>query len=229
MKNLNRCWKLTIGAVALSAVIALAPRGLAETKAAKVRPYPLKTCLVSGEQLGGDMGRPYAFTYQGQEFKLCCPACQKDFDKDPARYTKKLAEAEQAMGATPKPDARRANAGEQSQRKGAEQLVHLNVARTLDDMAAVQPGDPLAMSCPKCKDLTATVAEATFKAAHPEEVRILTTHLCPACNSRLIAVGHGKARTDQLVHTCKPCGSQDVACCVMKKGDLPMSGMCPMK
>ena len=56
------------------------------------KPYPLKTCLVTGEKLGGDMGDPLAFTYEGQEIKLCCKGCKKAFDKEPAKYIKKLAE-----------------------------------------------------------------------------------------------------------------------------------------
>ncbi len=229
MKNLSRFWKQTIGAAALSAVIAMAPRGLAETKAAKVRPYPLKTCLVSGEKFAGDMGQPYAFTYNGQEFKLCCPACKKDFDKDPAKYAKKLAEAERQMKPAAVMSGHAGNHGGQAPEKGAERLVHLQSVKTLGDLETIQPGDVLVMSCPKCKDMTATVVEQTFKAAHPEETKNLTMHLCPGCDSKIVTVGHGKTKTDKLMHTCKKCGSQDVLCCVMKKGDQPMSSADGMK
>jgi hypothetical protein len=63
-------------------------------KVAKVKPYPLKACIVSDETLGGDMGDPYVFTYKGREIKLCCKNCRKDFDKNPAKYIKKLEAAE---------------------------------------------------------------------------------------------------------------------------------------
>ncbi len=53
---------------------------------AKPTPDKLTTCPVSGEKLDGDMGKPYVFTYQGQEVKLCCKGCKKDFDKDPKKY-----------------------------------------------------------------------------------------------------------------------------------------------
>lgn len=58
------------------------------------KPYPaaLTTCLVSGEKLG-EMGKPYVFVYQGQEVKLCCKKCLKEFDKDPAKYIAKINEA----------------------------------------------------------------------------------------------------------------------------------------
>src|SRR5947208_225828 len=64
------------------------------TKAVKAKPYTLKTCIVSGEKLGGDMGEPYVFTYQGREIKMCCKDCKKDFDKTPAKFIKKLEVAE---------------------------------------------------------------------------------------------------------------------------------------
>ena len=55
----------------------------------KVKPYTLETCIVSDDKLG-EMGKPVVFTHKDQEIKLCCKACRKDFDKDPAKYLKKL-------------------------------------------------------------------------------------------------------------------------------------------
>jgi YHS domain-containing protein len=57
-------------------------------------PDRLKTCPVSGEKLNGDMGAPYVFSYQGQEIKLCCKGCKKDFDKNPAKYVKLIRAAD---------------------------------------------------------------------------------------------------------------------------------------
>jgi hypothetical protein len=65
----------------------------AEKKEEKAKAYPLKTCVVSDEKLG-DMGDPYVFTQDGQEVKLCCKSCLKDFKKDSAKYMKKIAKAE---------------------------------------------------------------------------------------------------------------------------------------
>lgn len=47
-----------------------------------------EVCPVSGEKLG-EMGKPYVFTYEGKEVKLCCKSCLKDFKKDPDKYLKK--------------------------------------------------------------------------------------------------------------------------------------------
>ena len=83
-------------ALAMAALLPLSAAQAAEAKTEKPKPYPLKTCVVSGEKFGGDMGDPYVFTHQGREIKLCCKSCLKDFNKEPAKYIKKLEEAEKA-------------------------------------------------------------------------------------------------------------------------------------
>ena len=87
--------KLTALALAI-AYIASPLAVLAVDKKEAAKPYPLDKCIVSDEKLGGDMGKPFVFTYEGQEIKLCCKSCQKDFKKDPAKYVKKLASAAKA-------------------------------------------------------------------------------------------------------------------------------------
>jgi hypothetical protein len=57
------------------------------------KPDKLTNCPVSGEKLG-EMGKPYVFVYKDQEVKLCCAGCKKEFDKDPAKYLKKIREAD---------------------------------------------------------------------------------------------------------------------------------------
>lgn len=59
----------------------------------KPKPYPLDTCLVCGMKLG-EMGKPYVFVYKSQEIKVCDKSEKADFDKDPDKYMKKLADAE---------------------------------------------------------------------------------------------------------------------------------------
>jgi YHS domain-containing protein len=61
---------------------------------AAVKPYPLDTCIVSGEKLDADPGmKSYTFVHEGQEIKLCCKNCLKKFNKSPETYLKKLASA----------------------------------------------------------------------------------------------------------------------------------------
>lgn len=61
----------------------------------KVKPYTLKTCLVSDEKLGG-MGEPYVHKHEGRELKFCCKGCLKDFNKDPKKFVIKLEKAEKS-------------------------------------------------------------------------------------------------------------------------------------
>lgn len=73
-----------------------------DAKTAKPKPYPLTTCIVSGEKLGGDMGEPFVYIYKdkkikddaGREIKFCCKSCLKDFNKDAAGFIKKMDAAE---------------------------------------------------------------------------------------------------------------------------------------
>lgn len=89
MKTLMTLVLLVVG-VAVSGGTARA----AEAKS-KAKPYPLTTCLVSDEKIGADPGmKPYVFVEDGQEIKLCCKSCLKEFKKDKANLLKKLTAAE---------------------------------------------------------------------------------------------------------------------------------------
>ena len=87
--------KLMAGIILMTAFIVVPLAGRADgtsSAEAKAKPDLLTTCPMSGDKLG-EMGEPYVFLYQGQEVKLCCPNCKKDFDKNPAKYLKKIQEA----------------------------------------------------------------------------------------------------------------------------------------
>jgi YHS domain-containing protein len=51
--------------------------------------YPLETCPVSGEVLGG-MGAPEDFVYGTRLVRLCCKDCIKALQKDPAKVLEKV-------------------------------------------------------------------------------------------------------------------------------------------
>lgn len=96
---------LTIAALALlagaPALVRAADTNTPSSSAtAEVKPYPLKTCIVSGDKIG-EMGKPVTLTYKGQEMKFCCKDCVKDFKKDPDKWIKKLAEAPKADASKP--------------------------------------------------------------------------------------------------------------------------------
>src|ERR1700756_1213441 len=91
---MKRIKHLTAGLLAVS-LLAAPLSGLAADQSTdkKPKPYTLKTCVVSGEKLG-EMGKPVSYIYEGREVKFCCKDCIKDFKKDPAKYVKKIDEAE---------------------------------------------------------------------------------------------------------------------------------------
>ena len=67
--------------------------GSAAENKEKLKPYTLENCVVSGDKLG-EMGKPFVYEYKGREIKFCCKNCVKDFNKEPAKYVKKIEEAE---------------------------------------------------------------------------------------------------------------------------------------
>ena len=72
--------------VALAAAIFVGCASTGDQASAKA--YPLKTCIVTDEALDKDAT---VFVHNGQEIKICCDGCKEDFDKEPAKYLKKLA------------------------------------------------------------------------------------------------------------------------------------------
>jgi len=86
----------TVVAVSLAVCTLAAPfAGMAadEKGGKKLKPYVLKTCIISGDKLD-EMGKPVVYAYEGREIQFCCKDCIKTFKKDPAKYVKKIEAAE---------------------------------------------------------------------------------------------------------------------------------------
>ena len=94
MKSMKRMQKFIMTGAALLA-LATVTATAEEKKKEPPKPDKLTSCPVSDEKLG-EMGKPFVFEYKGREVKLCCKDCKKDFDKDPAKYMKKIEEADKA-------------------------------------------------------------------------------------------------------------------------------------
>ncbi|MBI4586507.1 MAG: hypothetical protein HY717_21055 [Planctomycetes bacterium] len=94
MKTLWQVLVVVLVLSILSACETKAPEPPKDQKAAGE--YPLKTCVVSGKELGA-MGEPYIHKYkdkdQEREVRFCCKDCLKDFEADPAKFLAKLDEA----------------------------------------------------------------------------------------------------------------------------------------
>lgn len=59
------------------------------TVAAQLKTYPLKTCVISGEELGG-MGEPVNYVYGNRLVRLCCAGCIDAFKADPVANFAKI-------------------------------------------------------------------------------------------------------------------------------------------
>jgi len=101
-----------------------------------------------------------------------------------------------------------------SSRGAAQQLM--KPVKTVADLEALQPGDMIAMTCPKCKDVTVTYVQTPIKRTDPASIAAVK-HLCPGCATAIKTEGRGKAAKDVIVHVCKKCGSEDAFCCSLKK------------
>ncbi|GJM45022.1 MAG: hypothetical protein DHS20C21_18640 [Gemmatimonadota bacterium] len=61
----------------------------AEIIQAQLPSYPMTTCPISGEELGG-MGDPYNHVANGRLVRFCCDGCIPEFEKDPAAAMAKV-------------------------------------------------------------------------------------------------------------------------------------------
>lgn len=52
--------------------------------AQQIPSYPTMTCVVSDEEMGGEMGEPIDVLHEGRLVRLCCKSCKNDLAKDPA-------------------------------------------------------------------------------------------------------------------------------------------------
>jgi YHS domain-containing protein len=97
MRKLRFIAGIVLMVVFISVLPSARADGTNSVSATPPRPDLLTTCPVSGDAIGS-MGAPYVFVYKGQEVKLCCPDCKKDFDKDPEKYMKMIRAADKAQG-----------------------------------------------------------------------------------------------------------------------------------
>lgn len=74
-----------------AALFGLALSSCTTATTGSAKPYPLGTCIVSGNKLGS-MGTPITKVHQGQEIKFCCEPCVKKFDANPDKYLAKISQ-----------------------------------------------------------------------------------------------------------------------------------------
>ena len=62
---------------------------VAKKVSAKPKSYPLKTCLVTHDDLD-EMDERVSTVFEGQTFEFCCKPCLKKFNRNPGKYVKAL-------------------------------------------------------------------------------------------------------------------------------------------
>lgn len=85
--------KLVLLSAAALCLAAVLPGDDAAAIAAQKPLYPLTTCAVSGEELGSGGMKQKDLVVNGQLVSLCCAACKKEVDKDPAAMVRKVQDA----------------------------------------------------------------------------------------------------------------------------------------
>jgi YHS domain-containing protein len=101
---------LTLPALLVCCLLTAGAFAADEKKAPDKKPKPVNTtCPVTDEKVDPDVATT---TYKGKTIGFCCPDCIKDFNKDPAKYMKKV-EAEEAKNKKADKDKKDAKKGEQ--------------------------------------------------------------------------------------------------------------------
>jgi hypothetical protein len=106
--------------------------------------------------------------------------------------------------------------GADTAKGGGLKLMQLS---TVGQVQAVEAGDVVVMTCPKCKTVTYTQVKATAKGGG-SAIETVAAHGCPGCGAKFETTGHGKAKEDKVTHVCTHCSSKQAFCSVLKKKDL---------
>jgi hypothetical protein len=102
-----------------------------------------------------------------------------------------------------------------AQGKGASKLMF--AAPTGQTQAQVVASSRSEMPCPRCTDDYAKVANTFAKGMQAGSMRTVSVHLCTSCQTKIVSVGVGKAKTDQAVHSCGMNGKATASCCMAAK------------
>jgi hypothetical protein len=110
------------------------------------------------------------------------------------------------------------------QMKGAEHLLHLQHITTRAQAEALKPGDSMAMTCTKCKDVM--VQKVTTDKAHVKMMTVGEKLKC-SCggNVEVVATGKGSGKNAEVKHVCSKCGDDAMFCTATKPGSGAMKDM----
>jgi hypothetical protein len=99
-----------------------------------------------------------------------------------------------------------------AQPKGGEVLVALTKGAAKPEAVVAMHKSDKAMLCSLCRNEFVKVAQPAEKMGR-REMATVVQHGCSACENKIQATGHGKAKTESVVHTCAHSGDPTLACC----------------
>jgi hypothetical protein len=95
--------------------------------------------------------------------------------------------------------------------KGASKLMFAASA----SQTQVQPAS--SMPCSRCTDGYTKVGDTSAKGMKAGTMKNIPVHLCASCQTKIVSVGSGKAKTDKAVHTCGNPTIAQASCCMAAK------------
>ena len=108
--------------------------------------------------------------------------------------------------------------------KGGEHQMMMQHITTQAQAEALKPGDSMAMTCTKCKDVM--VQKVT---ADNEHVKMMTVGEKTKCSCggtvEVVATGKGTGKNTEVKHVCSKCGDDAMFCSATKPGGGTMKGM----
>ena len=96
--------------------------------------------------------------------------------------------------------------------KGGQKMLELNQTAVTATPKAVTT-DSMTMACPTCKDEMMTRTTAMGRGAFMKTTTF-AQHACSSCRTSIQTSGHGKAKSDHVVHTCA--NGSGTSGCMMK-------------
>jgi hypothetical protein len=97
--------------------------------------------------------------------------------------------------------------------KGAAKLMF--PASTTREASAA-PAKQSSMSCPACSDGYRQMRDTAAKGMRADTTKSVAAHGCASCQTKIVSIGTGKAKTDTVAHSCGN-GAPQASCCVAAK------------
>lgn len=111
--------------------------------------------------------------------------------------------------------------------KGTNAMTHMQHIMTQAQAEALKPGDSMAMTCTKCKDVM--VQKVTTDKAHVKMMTVGEKLKCSCGGTvEVVATGKGSGKNAEVKHVCSKCGDDAMFCTATKPGSGAMKDM-PME